>query len=279
MLYNYWLYTCLRLYSTNSISNSSRTVFARSHFFPLFMFPFPYFIRHSSFHSKISADLLDSSIASLLKETQSKKRGFVQTIELQFGLKNYDPNKEKRFNASVVLPNIPRTKYKVCVIGTETAVEEAKAAGVDGISLADVALLVNKDVARKKEGKKPNEVKKFAQSYHAFLASASIIRQVARHVGSALTKAGKFPAPINTSDVVAKKILDQQATVKFQLKSKKSLCLAVAVANVDQTPAQIKENIILAINFFVSLLPKNWQQVKRIHLHATMGSPYKIFGM
>jgi large subunit ribosomal protein L10Ae len=127
--------------------------------------------------------------------------------------------------------------------------------------------------------KDKKKVKKLAASYHAFLASASLIRQIPRLIGPGLSKAGKFPAVINTNDSVADKIEEQKATVKFQLKSKKSLCLAVAVANVDMTPAQIQENIVLAINFFVSLLPKNWQQVKRIHMHATMGPSFKIFGM
>ncbi len=36
-----------------------------------------------------------------------------------------------------------------------------------------------------------------AQSYHAFLASDSIIKQVPRLLGPGLNKAGKFPTPIN----------------------------------------------------------------------------------
>jgi len=220
--------------------------------------------------SKISSEALTESIAALLKNTnEEKKRPFTQTIELQFGLKNYDPNKEKRFNASVVLPYVPRNKFNICVIGTETDVAASKAANSGGMTQDDLKLL-NKD---------KKKVKKLAASYHAFLASASLIRQIPRLIGPGLSKAGKFPAVINTNDSVADKIDEQKATVKFQLKSKKSLCLAVAVANVDMTPAQIQENIVLAINFFVSLLPKNWQQVKRIHMHATMGPSFKIFGM
>jgi large subunit ribosomal protein L10Ae len=127
--------------------------------------------------------------------------------------------------------------------------------------------------------KDKKKVKQMANSYHAFLSSASLIRQIPRLIGPGLSKAGKFPSVINPSDVVADKIKEQKATVKFQLKSKKSLCLAVAVANVDMANDQIIENVVLAINFFVSLLPKNWQQVKRIHLHSTMGPSFKIFGM
>ncbi len=36
-----------------------------------------------------------------------------------------------------------------------------------------------------------------AQSYHAFLASESVIKQIPRLLGPGLNKAGKFPSPIN----------------------------------------------------------------------------------
>ena len=53
-----------------------------------------------------------------------KPRKFVQTIELQIGLKNYDPQKDKRFSGSVKLPHIPRPKMKVCMLGDAQHVEE-----------------------------------------------------------------------------------------------------------------------------------------------------------
>ena len=36
-----------------------------------------------------------------------------------------------------------------------------------------------------------------AQSFHAFLASDSVIKQIPRLLGPGLNKAGKFPTPIN----------------------------------------------------------------------------------
>ena len=220
--------------------------------------------------SKVSTETLQEAIAAVLKEAkETKQRKFTQTIELQFGLKNYDPNKEKRFSGQLVLPTAPKKKVTVCVIGTEDHVAASKAVQGGGMTQDDLKLL-NKD---------KKKVKKLAQSYDAFLASASLIRQIPRLLGPGLSKAGKFPSVINTSDSVADKIAEQKATVKFQLKSKHSLCLAVPVANVDMTPEQIQENVVLALNFLASLLPKNWQQVKRVYLHATMGKSYKIFGM
>ncbi len=61
--------------------------------------------------SKIPADKLKACINQVL--TNRKQRKFVETIDLQIGLKDYDPNKDKRFQGSVRLPNIPRPKLKV----------------------------------------------------------------------------------------------------------------------------------------------------------------------
>jgi large subunit ribosomal protein L10Ae len=40
--------------------------------------------------------------------TETKKRNFLETVELQIGLKNYDPQRDKRFSGTVKLPKVPR---------------------------------------------------------------------------------------------------------------------------------------------------------------------------
>ena len=47
--------------------------------------------------------------------------------------------------------------------------------------------------------------------------------------------------------------------VKFQLK--KVLCMGVAVGNVGMNPDELRQNCLMAINFLVSLLKKNWNNV------------------
>ena len=51
--------------------------------------------------SKISRDFLNETVAEVLKGSTEKKRKFRETVELQIGLKNYDPAKDKRFSGSV----------------------------------------------------------------------------------------------------------------------------------------------------------------------------------
>ncbi len=68
--------------------------------------------------------MLREAITQVTTEAKEKNRNFTETIELQIGLKNYDPQKDKRFSGSVKLPHVPRPKMKVCMLGDAQHVEE-----------------------------------------------------------------------------------------------------------------------------------------------------------
>jgi len=218
--------------------------------------------------SKLSSDTLSEAVEALLKGSAEKKRGFTETIELQVALKNYDPVKDKRFSGVVRLPIAPKKKFTCCIIGDAKDMERAKQAGFPSMSQDDL----------KKLKKDKKLVKKLANSYDCFLASASLIRMIPRLLGPGLNKAGKFPASLGTNEDIAEKVESQKASIKFQLKSKKALCMGVAVANVAMSSADIQSNITLSVNFLVSLLTKNWQQVKRLYIKSTMGPSHRIYG-
>ena len=55
------------------------------------------------------------------------------------------------------------------------------------------------------------------------------------------------------------------------------LCLAVAVGHVGMTQDELVSNIILAVNFLVSLLKKNWQNVRALYIKSTMGPSNRIY--
>lgn len=49
----------------------------------------------------MSRDTLYESVNAVLEGSKTKKRGFLESVELQIGLKNYDPQKDKRFSGTV----------------------------------------------------------------------------------------------------------------------------------------------------------------------------------
>jgi large subunit ribosomal protein L10Ae len=193
------------------------------------------------------------------------KRNFVESVELQIGLKNYDPQRDKRFSGAIRLPNTPKPRLTVCILGDERHCDEAKAAGLPVKSVEDL----------KKLNKGKKEVKKLAQEFDAFLASDSVIKQIPRLLGPGLNKAGKFPAPISHGDDLKAKVEEIRGTVKFQLK--KVLCLGVAIGHVSMTEDELTANTMMSINFLVSLLKKNWQNVRSLFIKSTMGKPIRVY--
>jgi len=215
--------------------------------------------------SKVSKDQLYETVRQVLLTKTERPRKFQETVELQIALKNYDPQKDKRFSGTVRLNSIPKPRYSVCVLGDQQHCDEAAA---NNLEYMDAEAL-------KKLNKNKKLVKKLAKKYDAFLASESLIKQIPRLLGPGLNKAGKFPTLLTHGENMVAKVDDVKATIKFQMK--KVLCLAVAVGHVEMTEDELAVNISLAVNFLVSLLKKNWQNVKSLYVKTTMGPPTRLY--
>jgi len=227
--------------------------------------------------NKLNSAILDKAVDDVLAfssgETISKngadlpgkKRNFTETIEIQITLKNYDPQRDKRFSGTFKLPSIPRVGLKPCMLGNAAHCEQADRIGVAHMSVDDL----------KKLNKNKKLVKKLAKKYDFFLASDNMIKQIPRLLGPGLTKAGKFPTLLSSSDDMQEKIDEIKATIKFQMK--KVMVLNVAIGNVEMEKQQIIVNTQLAINFLASLLKKQWQNIGQVYIKSTMGPSQQIF--
>ncbi|XP_074648251.1 large ribosomal subunit protein uL1-like [Tubulanus polymorphus] len=215
--------------------------------------------------SKLSRDTVFEAVDAVLESSKKKKRKFTETVELQIALKNYDPQKDKRFSGTVKLKKVPRPNMKICVLGDAQHMDEATANDVPCMDAEGL----------KKLNKNKKLVKKLAKKYDAFLASDSLIKQIPRILGPGLNKAGKFPTMLTHNESMTGKIEEVKATIKFQMK--KVLCLAVAIGNVKMTREELAGNIQLGVNFLVSLLKKNWQNVRALYIKNTMGPSIRIY--
>ena len=89
---------------------------------------------------------------------QHKHRKFLETVELQISLKNYDPQKDRRFLGTVRLKSTPRPKFSVCVLGDQQHGDDAKAVDIPHMDIE----------ALKRLNKNKKLVKKLAKKYDAF---------------------------------------------------------------------------------------------------------------
>jgi len=216
--------------------------------------------------SKITVAGVRSNVKELLDYSlNEKKRNFLETVELQIGLKNYDPMRDKRFAGTVKLPQVPRPNMSICILGDQHDIDRAKHHDFEFMSVDDL----------KKLNKNKKLIKKMARKYDAFIASEQLIKEIPRLLGPGLSKAGKFPTPVSHAEDLNQKVIDVKSTIKFQLK--KVLCLGVAVGNVGMTEDQLIGNIMLSINYLVSLLKKGWQNVGSLTIKASMSPPKRLY--
>ncbi|KAB0365366.1 hypothetical protein FD754_009522 [Muntiacus muntjak] len=165
-----------------------------------------------------------------------------EMVALQVSLKAYDPQKDKHFLGTVRLQSTPRHKFSMCVLWGQQHCEEVKAVAIPHMGT---------EVLRKLK-KNKELVKKLAKKYDAFLTS---------------DKSGKFPSLLTHNENMVAKVDEVKSTIRFQMK--KVPCLAVTGGHLMTTDDEVVYRSVLALNFLVSLLKKNWQNVRALCLKST----------
>jgi len=215
---------------------------------------------------KITVAGIRTQVQDLLTHanTPLSKRNFLETVELQITLKNYDPQRDKRFCGSVRLPHVARPNMKICLIADQYDLDRARHIGLDAMSVEDV----------KKLNKNKKLIKKLARKYHAFIISDRLVSSVPRLLGPGLSKVGKFPTPVWPDEDLGEKLVEIKSMVKFVMR--KVVCMGVVVGNVGMEQEELTANILLAVNYLVSLLKKGMQNVGGLTIKSTMSPARRI---
>jgi len=216
----------------------------------------------------MSAKINNAQVAEAIAELRlkMKQRKFTETIELQIGLKDYDPQKDKRFVGTVRLPNNPRPNLKICIIADEKHKDEVLKNKID-VDVVDLEFL-------KKFNKEKKLVKNWAKKYSLLLASDTVLKKVPVVVGPILNRINMFPQVVSHNETLVNKVEDVRSSVKFQLK--KVTCMASAVGNATMTDEELRTNIMMSLNFLVSLLKKGWHNLKSVNIKSTMSKAVKL---
>ncbi|KAH6923410.1 hypothetical protein HPB50_001049 [Hyalomma asiaticum] len=215
--------------------------------------------------TKVNRELLFDSINAVIEESARRNRKFTETVELQIALKNLNPHKEKPAYGSFRVKYCTKPNFKVCVIGDQQHCDEAKAKGLDFIGMDTVRMM----------RKKSSIAKKIIKKFDGFLASTTIMADVTKLVGPMMKKMNKLPLPLEHGDSLNEKAHELRTTMRFQMK--RVLWLAVSVGHVKMTPAMLAENINDAVNSLLTLLKKQWLNIKSLHIKSTMGPPQRIY--
>jgi len=191
---------------------------------------------------------------------ETKKRNFSQSIDLIINLKNFDVKKES-INLFLELPHKVKDKKIAAFL-------EKKSGVVDTIT--------KQEFDKYKDKKK---IKKLVKSYDFFISSASLMPAVASTFGRYLGPEGKMPSPQlgilrQENDEEIKKTIEKFEKV-VRVKSKEP-SLKFSIGKENMKDEEIAENISVAYNSIIKVLPKKKENVKSIMIKLTMGKPLKL---
>lgn len=188
------------------------------------------------------------------KLTESKKRKFVQTVDLIINLKNIDLKKpENKISKDIILPHGRGKKIEVGIISDRIK---------DAIHKSDIEALSGK------------AVKEFTEKYDFFICEAPLMPLVGKVLGRYLGPKGKMPKLLPPNAEPEPMIEDANKSIKINVRE--SPVIHLIVGSESMKPEQIKENVEKTVDELVKALPKGKSQIKSIYLKLTMGKPVRL---
>lgn len=212
----------------------------------------------------LSSKLLEA----IEKAKNSKKRNFLQSVELIVNVKDVDLTKpENRFSEVIELPNALGSKRKkICVIASGDLALRAKR-----IPLVDK--VIEKEELESLLGNK-RAVKKLAGKIDYFLVDPSMIGLTAKVFGAALGARGKAPIPIPPGQDLEKIVERYSRSVTVRLR--KGLTIGCMIGTEDMDSKLLAENAEVVISRIVEKLEKRFKNIASIYVKTTMGEPVKV---
>jgi large subunit ribosomal protein L1 len=202
-------------------------------------------------------------------KADTKKRTFVQSIDLIINLKDLDLKKpEQQLDLyATITHGIGKKRRIAAFVGPEMKEEAAKV--VDTIIMPeDFPKYADKKLA-----------KKLANTHSYFLAQANLMAQVAGTFGKILGTRGKMPNP-KAGCVVPPKANLRPLVEKLQntlrLKARTQPMVQCIVGREDMDEDQVADNILNIYNQVIHALPHHEQNVGKTIVKLTMGKIVEI---
>ena len=191
----------------------------------------------------------------------AKKRGFKQSVDLIINLSDIDLRKTP-INVFFSFPNQVR-EQKIC------AFLNNKSPSVDrSITKTEIGSLDKK------------EVKKIANEYDFFIASAPLMGMIATTFGKTLGPLGKMPNPKFGGVIMVEEEANiKKAAEKFKKAASiraRELSIKISIGKEDMKDEQLAENAEVVYNTLVNALPNNKENVKSVMVKFTMSKPERL---
>lgn len=208
------------------------------------------------------------NLLNAIKElkSKSKKRNFVQTIELIINLRDIDPKKpEGKIQELIELPHRAGKENKICVIASGEMALKAKRAGSD--------LVLERTELEALTGDKKKQ-KQLAKTYDFFLAEAPLMPLVGKVLGATLGPKGKMPTPVPPTGNIAEYIKKHRKMVLVRVRGQPVLQCRVGAENMDNE--EIAENVQVVVRRIEGRLKRGIKNIRSVILKVSMGPLVKV---
>jgi len=207
------------------------------------------------------------AILKALKEMRdkTKKRNFIQSVELIINLRDIDLKRpENRISEIVELPCKLGKEVKVCVFASGDAALKAKKAGLDTISREEIEAMAGD---KKKQ-------KNLAKTYDFFIAEATLMPLIGRILGSVFGPRGKMPTPVPPSADIVEIAEKYKRMVRIQAKKQPVIHCRVGTENMKDE--EIAKNIQAVISKLEDKLERGMKNIQSIYIKMTMGPAVRV---
>jgi large subunit ribosomal protein L1 len=211
--------------------------------------------------------LADKATLQAVKKAleRSKKRNFIETVDISINLKDIDLSVPKnRIQDDIILPNGRGRAVRVCVIGGSELVQKAKV-------VADKVLTAD-ELGKIADDRK--EAKKMASQFDFFIAEASLMPVVGKRLGIVLAPRGKMPRPIQPGADPKPVVENLRRTVTVRSKDRKTFHAPVGTAAM--SPEEIAENIDMILKRLTTKLERGTMNIGSVFVKTTMGPAERI---
>ncbi|MCK4327540.1 MAG: 50S ribosomal protein L1 [Candidatus Diapherotrites archaeon] len=199
-------------------------------------------------------------------KADSKKRNFVQSMDLFINFKSIDFNKQdNKISLEVLLPKGRGKDQKICVICSDEMASSAKAA-------ADKVILSNE---LESMGKDPKKIKSLANDYDAFIAQANLMPLVGKFLGQALGPRGKMPKPVPPNADLKPLVARLKNTLIIKTTGKNLPVLHVPFGTEEMTTEDLVANATAVLSAIKAKIPSP-QNIGSVRVKTTMGPTVAI---
>lgn len=200
-------------------------------------------------------------------KSKSKKRKFVQSIELIMNFKGINFSKpDSRINLEVVLPKGRGKKIKIAVMAGDALITQAKEKADKVIKKDEILKL----------GKNKKELKKLASEYDYFLCQTDLMALVGKHLGQVLALRDRMPKPVPPTTKLEPLIRRLERTVRVKNKGKFMPTIQTPIGTEEMSDEDVIENAKYVFESVKDKLPNKEGNIRSIYLKMSMGPAIKV---